>query len=440
MIPSDIKKLLLHLEENGVKGYIVGGAVRDILINKVPEDYDIAAECTPEDLCRIFDGFKSFDNGIRFGTLSVFSGERYVEITCCRRESGYSDLRRPDKVEYCRSIKEDLARRDFTVNAIAMDKDGRITDPFGGREAIENKVICTVGEPQVRFDEDALRIIRALRFASSLGFRIDRNTSDAIRNCKDQLLSVSGERIFAELKKLLLGDFVFSVLMEYSSEICTVIPALLQTVGFEQNNPHHIYTVYEHTARAVAASPKDVNIRLCMLFHDIAKPSLYTVDSGGIGHFYGHPELSAEIAQNILKGLRADGETVSKVCSLIKYHDLRPKATRKSLMKYISKVGFESALELIEVRRADLSAQSPEFFYQFEYLSQSEMMIKELQKEGVCIKVSDLAVDGNDLIHAGVPKGREIGEMLSYLLSKVIGEECENSKEELLKLVKKKRK
>lgn len=437
-IPNDILFLLSKLNEKGVKAYTVGGAVRDSLMGREPSDYDVSAECTPFELLEIFKDFRCVDTGIRYGTLSVFSGERYVEITCCRRERGYSDNRRPDAVEYCKNIEEDLARRDFAVNAIAMDGEGDLIDPFNGKKDIENKIIRAVGDPERRFSEDALRIIRAVRFEATLGFEMEEETKKAVKKLAPSLVNVSGERIFTELKKLLLGDNVFSVLMEYKEVVCTVIPELSVSVGFEQNNPHHVYTVYEHIAKTVEAAPKDINIRLCMLLHDVAKPRSYTTDEKGVGHFYGHPELSEKMAYDILKRLKADGETVKKVCFLIKYHDTRPSATRKSLRKYLSKVGFEGARELLGVRRADLSGQSPAYFDQFEYLSESERIIDALEKEEVCISLEGLAVKGKDLVEIGIPKGKAIGEILSYLLEKVVKEEIPNERESLLKTAKRK--
>jgi len=319
-----------------------------------------------------------------------------------------------------------------------MGSKGQIVDPFGGREDIKNKIIRCVGEPERRFSEDALRIIRALRFAFCLEFEIEENTKRAIREKRELLSLVAGERIFAELCKLLLGDGVLSVLLEYSSELGVIIPELLPCVGLDQKNPYHIYTVYEHIARSVAASPKEKNIRLCMLFHDIEKPRAFFVDEKGVGHFYGHPEMSQETAENILRRLKADADTVKKVSFLVKYHDTRPSATKKSLHKYLMKVGFEGARELLSVRRADLSAQSPEFFSQFEYLSESERIIDELEKEGVCLSVQDLLVNGNDLIELGIEKGKKIGEVLYWLLGMVVAGQVKNEREQLLSLARRK--
>ena len=437
IFPENISRIFSILLRQGINAYVVGGAVRDMIMGKEPYDFDMAAECLPEDLLLAFKDERYFDSSIRFGTLNVICDDgSIVEITCCRKETDYTDCRRPDSVEFCRDIKKDLCRRDFTVNAMAMDKDGNITDLFGGKEDIENKIIRTVGNADVRFCEDALRIMRALRFSATLGFEIEEETKRAIHKNAHLLKNISSERIFEELKKLIMGDFVANVLLEYSDVICEIIPELAPSVGFDQKNPHHIYTVYEHIVRSVGACPKDIIIRLCMLFHDIAKPLMYTEDEKGIGHFKGHPDKSEEMAREILSRLHADSETIKKVCFLIRYHDTRPSATRKSLLKYLTKVGFENAKLLVDVRRADLSAQSPAYHDQFEYLLESEGIINALEKEDACISVSQLKIGGKDLIDLGIPAGPRIGEILNELLKNVVSGCTENKKEELIHLVK----
>ena len=437
IFPSYIAKIFSTLDARGIKAYVVGGAVRDMIMGKEPVDYDMAAECYPDDLLLAFEGERYFDTAIRFGTLNLITDRGIVEITCCRRETDYTDCRRPDSVEFCRDIELDLCRRDFTVNAMAMDKEGNVTDLFDGKDDIEKKIIRTVGDADVRFSEDALRIMRALRFSATLGYEIEDETKRAIHENAYLLKSISSERIFEELKKLIMGDYATQVLLEYPDVICKIIPELAPSVGFDQKNPHHIYTVYEHIVRSVGACPKDVNIRLCMLLHDIAKPLMYTEDDKGIGHFYGHPDKSEEMARGILTRLHADSETVKKVCFLIKYHDTRPAATKKSLLKYLTKVGFDAALELIDVRRADLFAQSPAYHDQFEYLAESKRIIEELQNEGACISVMQLEIGGNDLIELGLSPGPQIGEILRELLKKVISESIKNERTALLKAARK---
>lgn len=435
-IPCDIRELLSCLDRAGIRGYIVGGAVRDFLLSREPVDYDIAAECFPEELCRAFEGYQYYDTGLRFGTLNVFSGERFVEITCCRRESGYTDLRRPDTVEFTRNIREDLARRDLTINAMAISAEGKLIDPYGGAGDLESATIRTVGDAGRRFSEDALRIIRALRFSSCLGFEIEAETARAIHEHRHLLKKVAGERIFEELKKLLMGDDVVSTLLEYSDVLCTVIPEMEPCVGLEQHNSYHIYTVYEHILRSVDAAPKDETVRLAMLLHDIGKPAKFFWGDDGRGHFHGHPELSEKMAEDILRRLHADGECIRRVAFLVKHHDVRPKATRKSIHKYLCRVGFEGARLLLQVRRADSLAQSPEFFYQLSDLDKTAEIIDMLEKEGACICVSDLAVGGRDIIALGAAPGPLIGEVLSSLLLQVASGGVKNEREPLLRLAK----
>jgi len=433
VLPVEIRALLEKMESAGIRAYVVGGAVRDIIMSVEPEDYDIAAETVPDKLLEIFAESRTNLSGIRFGTVGVETSLGFCEITCCRRESTYKDLRRPDSVEFTLDIESDLRRRDFTVNAMAMDKDGNIIDPFGGRADIEKRIIRAVGDPAQRFSEDALRMVRALRFASTLGFEIEEKTFRALSENFHLCKTVARERVFVELKKLLLGENVLFVLLSHKKEICALIPELSPSVGFDQRNPHHIYTVYEHIARSVAACKKDSTLRLAMLFHDIAKPDFFTVDERGIGHFRGHPEGSVVIAERILKGFKADRETIDRVCFLIKYHDTRPAATRKSLHKYLCRVGFSGARDLLDIRRADLSAQSPDYFSQFEYLEESEKIIDRLENEGACVSIDGLAVSGRDLMALGMKGGPEMGEILKKLLQEVASGGVLNEKDALMK-------
>ena len=351
-----------------------------------------------------------------------------IEITCCRREDGYSDGRRPDKVDYTKSIFDDLARRDFTVNAMAyVPRTGEIIDPFGGAEDIRRGVIRCVGDPKRRFGEDALRILRAVRFASVLGFSVEDNTARAVHEMKDSLKKLSGARAFEELKKLLSGENVLGVLMEYSDVICTLMPELAASVGFDQHNPHHVYTVYEHTARAVSACPARGVLRLAMLLHDMAKPYVCTVDSRGIYHFRGHPEEGAKMAEALLRRLGADRECIKEVSLLIRYHDVRPAATRADIRKYLCATGYPAALELLHIRRADLSAQAPEFRAEgARYIDECERLILEARAEGAPVCVADLAANGADAARAGIPEGPAVGEALERLLLLVSEEKLQN--------------
>ena len=475
ILPGTVKGIIDRLSSHNIAAYPVGGCVRDFLMGRVPGDIDIAAECTPEELKEALSVYRCSFEGFGYGSVCVHCGgeknengesgesveksesggsgennktggsgakgessensenlsknlSEKIEITCCRREDGYSDGRRPDKVDYTKSIFDDLARRDFTVNAMAyVPRTGEIIDPFGGAEDIRRGVIRCVGDPKRRFGEDALRILRAVRFASVLGFSVEDNTARAVHEMKDSLKKLSGARAFEELKKLLSGENVLGVLMEYSDVICTLMPELAASVGFDQHNPHHIYTVYEHTARAVSACPARGVLRLAMLLHDMAKPYVCTVDSRGIYHFRGHPEEGAKMAEALLRRLGADRECIKEVSLLIRYHDVRPAATRADIRKYLCATGYPAALELLHIRRADLSAQAPEFRAEgARYIDECERLILEARAEGAPVCVADLAANGADAARAGIPEGPAVGEALERLLLLVSEEKLQN--------------
>ncbi|MGM9636326.1 MAG: CCA tRNA nucleotidyltransferase [Candidatus Avispirillum sp.] len=480
ILPETVKGIIDRLSSHNIAAYPVGGCVRDFLMGRKPGDIDIAAECTPEELKEALSVYRCSFEGFGYGSVSVHCGgekgeksedgdkgescekgensedgekgvsceksekgangekgtngenseniSEKIEITCCRREDGYSDGRRPDKVDYTKSIFDDLARRDFTVNAMAyVPHTGEIIDPFGGAEDIRRGVIRCVGDPKRRFGEDALRILRAVRFASVLGFSVEESTARAVHEMKDSLKRLSGARAFEELKKLLSGENVLGVLLEYSDVICTLIPELAASVGFDQHNPHHIYTVYEHTARAVSACPSRGVLRLAMLLHDMAKPYVCTVDSRGIYHFRGHPEEGAKMAEALLRRLGADRECIKEVSLLIRYHDVRPSATRADIRKYLCATGYPAALELLHIRRADLSAQAPEYRVDgARYIDECERLILEAQAEGAPVCAADLAANGADAARAGIPEGPAVGEALERLLLLVSEEKLQN--------------
>lgn len=431
-LPSDVMTVLTSLLEKGIRVYPVGGCVRDSVSGREPTDWDAAAEATPDELIAALGGFSYSCEGIKYGTVRIKLDRGDMEVTCCRKEGTYTDFRRPDSVTYTKSIRDDLARRDFTVNAMAYDfEKDRIIDLYGGARDIKNGVIRCVGDPRRRFGEDALRILRALRFASTLGYIIDDECDAAIHEMCKNLAALSGERVLSELKKLLCGANILPILLDYSDVICAVIPELGRSVGFDQHNPHHIYTVYEHIAHTVAALPDNPVLRLTMLFHDMAKPYVCTVDDNGIFHFRGHPEEGAKMAEEVLLRLKADRETTSAVRFYITYHDVRPAADRKSIHRYMCKTGYEGAKQLLHIRRADLSAQSPAYHDGFDYIDRCEELIEELHREGAPLTVSELEINGNDLMALGVAGGRAVGEMLQMLLDEVIDEQVKNDKTEL---------
>lgn len=436
VIPEDVKKVLRTLEENNIPAFPVGGCVRDLVLGKVPHDIDVAAEATPEELCLAMKDYKTVDVGLSFGTLRVISGETLVEVTCCRSDGTYRDCRRPDSVLYNKNLADDLARRDFTVNAMAYSPEGEIIDLFGGIEDAGNKILRAVGDPETRFREDALRIMRALRFASVLGFDIEEKTAAAVHSCRELLKNIAAERIFTELKKMLCGENVFRILMDYSDVICEIIPEMTPSVGFEQKNPYHIYTVYEHMAKTVEACPENEVLRLAMLFHDIGKPYVYTEEDSGVRHFKGHPIKSAELAEAVLRRLKADNAAVSLVSFLVSYHDTRPEPTEKSMRRYLIKTGYDKARLLFAMRRADTLAQSEKSLPELERIALEEKITDKLEKENACIKISDLEIGGRDIISVGIAPGPMIGEILTALLEALADGECENSRDSLMNFIK----
>lgn len=432
ILPQYIKQLLYCLDVRGYSGYLVGGCVRDALLGITPEDYDIAAPASPEMLLGCFPGYKVLQTGVRYGTITVIADGHPVEITSFRREDTYTDGRHPDAVAYTDNLAEDLARRDFTVNAMAYRPDTGLIDPFGGQRDLQRKVLSCVGDAEKRFSEDALRILRAMRFCSTLGFSADEALMQAADICAPLLQKISAERILAELVKFICGKYAGTVMHQFAKPLCTVIPELAPAVDFDQKNPHHVYTVYGHIAATVDACPPEKVLRLTMLLHDIAKPYVMTEDENGIRHFRGHQERSAGMAREILTRLACDRKTIEKVCRLILYHDIRPAADRVSVHRYLLQVGYEDALLLVHVRRADLSAQAPAYHFQFPLIDQTEEIIRSLQREGAPVCVQDLAVNGGDLLSLGISPGPLIGKMLACLLQSVADGTVENARQALL--------
>ncbi len=435
-IPGYANDIIEKLENAGFEAYIVGGCVRDQLLSATPFDYDITTSAKPHQVKVALEDYKIIETGIKHGTVTALADGNPIEITTFRCDGEYSDHRHPNSVTLTDKLSEDLCRRDFTINAMAYCHEKGLIDLFGGKEDLSNKIIRCVGEAEKRFDEDALRIMRALRFAASLDFEIEEKTAAAIKN-KYQLLSyVSAERIAVELSKLLCGKAAARILEEYSYVICHIIPELKATIGLDQKNHHHIYDVYTHIVRVVEATPPAPHLRFAALFHDIAKPKMMTIDENGVGHFYGHPKESAIMARNIMKRLKMDNKTIDTVCRLVELHDVRPEATKKSLKKYLAKNPDVDTDDVMAIRRADLSAQSPAYHDQFAYLDESERLINEIKSSGCCLRISDLAVDGNDIAKLGA-KGKQIGEILKRLLSDVVEEKLENEKNALIKRAKK---
>ena len=435
-IPEDVKDIIGRLNACGFEAYAVGGCVRDALLNKEPNDWDITTDAEPEQMKSCFQGLRLIETGLKHGTLTVLKHGIGYEVTTYRVDGVYSDHRRPDSVRFVKNLAEDLARRDFTVNAMATKDGQEIIDLFGGQEDLKKGVIRCVGEASHRFDEDALRILRALRFASVYDFSIDPDTARAALDLKETLTNVSEERIFVELKKFLCGRGAERILMQLPQVIFAILPELEPMYGFAQNNPHHAYDVWTHTVKTVGAAPADPAYRLAMLFHDSGKPRAHTVDAEGIDHFKLHQLYSAEIAETCLLRLKSDTATLRQVLFLVREHDLRLPATDKAVKKQMIRLGSEGFLSLFPVFRADLLAQNPAMIPEkAAHVDELEAVAKRLLDENAVLKLSQLAVNGNDLKSVGI-SGRATGETLKALLDEVALNGAPNEKGSLLALAK----
>ncbi len=431
-LPYQVVKALDIMAENGYRAFIVGGFVRDSLMDRQTGDMDITTNALPEQIKHIFSDYKVIETGIKHGTVTVVINHFHMEITTYRTDSIYSDGRHPDSVVFTDSLKEDCARRDFTINAICYNPSIGFMDFFGGITDIQNKIIRCVGEPEKRFREDALRILRRIRFASVLGFEIEENTKQALFNCKELLVNISYERIYAELLKLLCGKNVKKVLLEYTDILAVFIPEISDIKGFEQYNHHHIYDVLEHTAVAVENTPYNPQLRLAALLHDFGKPATFTTDEKGAGHFYGHGDVSYEISKKILHRLKVSNEEYSMITHLVKYHDVLIPANEKAVRRALNKHGAERLKLLLQLKRADNKGQNIKDFDRAEEYDNLEKIINDVLEKQQCFSLKQLAVNGKDLIDIGIQPSKQTGEILNILLEAVLNDELENNKEILL--------
>ena len=419
------------LKSNGFEAFLIGGSVRDYIMGLPIGDIDITTNATPQQVKSVFCDFRVIETGIKHGTVTVLVDNEPLEITTYRSEGTYSDNRHPDSVSFSQSLSDDVIRRDFTMNAIAFDFSDGFCDLVNGVNDIEKKVIRCIGDAETRFREDALRILRALRFSSVLGFTIEENTKKAIHKCKDLLKNISAERIQVEFTKLICGKNAYNVLMEFSDIISVFIPEIKPCVSFMQENRHHCYDVYTHTLKAIEVSRPDVIIRLSLFFHDIGKPIVAHFDEKGEQHYYGHPKKSAELTEVIMKRLRFDNDTKNKVVTFVALHDTPIMVNdniypdRKRLKKIMSKIGSDLIFDLIHIKYCDNSAQNPEYFRGDDFYNKTYDMINEILNEQECFSVKDLKINGNDLISMGY-KGKEIGKILDNVLERVIDETIRN--------------
>lgn len=429
IIPKDVEKIIERLNSAGYEAYVVGGCVRDSIMEKTPHDWDICTSATPEVVKSLFS--HTTDYGMKHGTITVFADKEGYEITTFRAETDYSDHRHPDTVEFVADLKSDLSRRDFTINALAYNNESQLIDMFNGLDDIRNQMIRCVGNADERFKEDALRILRALRFAATLGFDIEDKTSEAIHYNVHLLKYIAEERKRDELMKLLGGNYTTKILLEYSDVIAEVIPEIQLCIGFNQNNRYHCYDVYEHMVHAVENGITPIE-KFALLIHDIGKPHCYTEDKNG-GHFYGHPAISEEIAKDVVDHLKFDNDSKKAVLELVKYHDIEIPVTKKSVLKLLNRLGEERALQLMDIKLADILAHAPgtqdALIEKWKIFNR---LLGEVLVEGNCFSRKNLAVNGNDIKALGVSEGPEIGRIIQTLMGEVMSEQLANEKEVLL--------
>lgn len=430
-INRQVKKVLSLLQSHGFESYLVGGCVRDYLMGKDPEDYDIATNASPNDVMSIFEEDRVIPTGLRHGTVTVIIEQMPIEITTYRIERGYSDKRHPDEVKFTDSLREDLARRDFTMNAIAYHPSKGLVDPFGGMADIQARCIRCVGKAEERFEEDALRILRALRFASVLDFTLFTDTERAVFNQKGALIQISSERVAEELTKLLCGQAVRRILLQFIDVIGVVIPELLPMKQFNQRTKYHCYDVLVHTAVALEHTPPDPILRWVVLLHDIGKPGTFTVDEMGAGHFYGHNQLSGEMADQLLQRLKFDAASRKRIVELICIHDVPIELKRNVVHRWLARLTPPVFFDLLQVKRADNLGQDEKYQQRQQEYDRLEAMAKEILESEQCFSLRDLDISGRDLIEQGY-EGKAIGDRLQHLLNAVLDEKVDNRKESLL--------
>lgn len=433
-LPDKVKKIIDTLQTNGYEAYAVGGCVRDSILGRIPDDWDITTSATPFETKELFS--RTFDTGIEHGTITVLIDKDAFEVTTYRVDGKYEDSRHPSEVTFTRSLREDLLRRDFTINAMAYnDKEG-LVDIFGGMDDLNRKMIRCVGTAKERFGEDALRILRAVRFAAQLGFEIEEETQKGITELAPTLANISAERIQVELIKMLTSPNPGMLKTAYELGITKVIlPEFDAMMATTQENPHHKYSVGEHTLKAIEAIRADKVLRLAMLFHDIAKPIMKTIDEKGVAHFKMHDSKGVEMTKQILRRLKFDNDTMNKVVRLVQYHDYRMPAEPKNVRRAMNKIGEDLFPYYLEVRTADTLAQS-------EYLQEEKLQnirdvktcYEEILEKRECVSLKTLAVTGSDLIANGMKPGKEIGTVLNKLLEYVIEHPEANETQILLKL------
>lgn len=436
VVPEQVDYIIEQLNQSGFEAYLVGGCVRDCVLGKVPNDWDITTNALPEDIKRIFD--KTYDIGIKHGTVGVAVQKQYFEVTTYRIDGEYTDNRRPDSVRFTSSLEADLARRDFTVNAMAYNPKEGLIDYFEGLKDLDGRLIKAVGEANLRFREDALRMLRAIRFSAQLGFEIDQATFEAARNHSELIRNISCERIRDELDKILTSSNPKKFDYLYNTGLLRhIMPEFIPCYTTVQNNPYHVFNVSDHIMHTVASVDNSSILRWTMLLHDIGKPPRKSTDEKGIDHFYGHQETSAQLANSILNRLRFDRDFIKKCIKLIQLHDIDIFDTEKSVRKVVNKIGEDSFLDLLEVQKADAMAQNPEYLdKRLEKMDNIKNIYRKIKSANHCLDIRDMAINGHDLISLGMSPGKELKNMLDYLFECVLENPGLNEKQKLIGLVK----
>ena len=434
VLPDSVRNCLEALEDAGFAAWCVGGCVRDHCLGLIPSDYDICTAALPEQTEAVFSHCRLVLAGKKHGTVGVVTQDGVVEITTFRTEGAYLDNRHPEWVEFVPDVEADLARRDFTVNAMAYSPRRGFADPFGGREDLERGILRCVGEPQQRFREDSLRILRGLRFAARFRLQIQEETLAAMYSCAQLMENLARERVFEELCKL-LPRITAPELIRYAPILAAVIPELEPMIGFDQCSPHHAYDLLTHTAHVTAGVPGTLPLRWAGLLHDIGKVPCFTRDETGRGHFKGHAPKGGEMAEEVLRRLKAPTALREQVVFLITQHMTKVPEDKKVLRRWLGKYGWETMEDLFCLQEADMGSkgvEEPRDFAQFDRL---RALVEEIRQENACLSLRDLAVNGHDLMALGI-SGREIGKTLNVLLEQVLDEKLTNEREVLLDFVK----
>lgn len=431
-MPKNVDTAINLLQSAGFEAYAVGGCVRDSLLGKTPNDWDITTSAKPEDMKSVFAEFHCIDTGIKHGTVTVVIDGEPLEITTFRLDGEYEDNRHPKSVTFTSNLGADLGRRDFTVNAMAYSKMTGTVDLFGGQNDLKNKIIRCVGDPDRRFNEDALRILRALRFASALDFEIEEKTAQSLLKNRALLGNISEERIAKELLKLVCGKGAKRILTDFAPVLFEILPELQPMYKNSHDNPHHCYDIYEHTLIAVESIDPEPTLRFAMLLHDCGKPAVKKFDENGVAHFYGHQRISAEISAQILARLKVSNKFRDEILFLVSNHDRwELYENTEKMPRYLSKFGLDGVLNLLKVMRADVLAQSPEYRYRLDQIADAEEIAKNLAAQKPCLSLSELQINGRTLMDIGIPQGRKLGAVLAQLLDEVIDGVTKNTQEAL---------